>query len=372
MAFAVAVIIYLTVGVTSAIMEKNITDFYRPIKNYNLIVEKQASLVQFIPVNSIIEMSTVEALESKLNTSLHPTIFLFNESKPKGLLPTILMGARKSFMEEFVSEFSLVTGRFPDAGKREVLVSSNLESNVNKIGANITFLNKSYSIVGLIRYDNLILDNIIMAPLDVVQDDFNLENRCHEIFMDKINEVNDQENVENLVERDFPELKFLKIEEIDDISNSIIKMMLSWNQALFLLTMLIITGFALTAFFLNYQEIKKKITLLKMLGTKQSFILFHKFIENLLIINTGYVVGAILTNLLYPILVIVSYQREGHFLGNLLTAYPEHLQNTSYFLSRMLFTRYLLILFTCLPITMLPHAIICLSKIKPRIFTSEN
>ncbi|MFX0098737.1 MAG: FtsX-like permease family protein [Candidatus Hodarchaeota archaeon] len=305
-ALSLAIVSGICVNMAVNSTNNGIKNYYEPVKQYNIIVEKKASFTQYIPLNSEINQSTLVNLSADLGIPLNPVIFDFLEWGIQAVVPNILAGFPLELFTEFFKDFIPIEGKWPSNGSYEVVIGyayKKYSDHLPEIGETINISSTIVEVVGRINFRNAILDNFLITTLGVAQDISGLMNKCNAIYIDK-SKIDDESQVESLIENNYTGLKFLNGAEIDAISNDITSMFENWNNIFLLLVLFVNVSFSFTIFLINYKKIKREIMLLRSLGTPRHVLFGSKLMENVTITLISLLLGVLLSFFVYPMLLV--------------------------------------------------------------------
>ena len=310
LAAAIAIMTSLCISTIIFQLNQSLTNYYQPLENYNIILERKGNIVQFIPLNSDINKTTVQSLTNEINAPLFPACFRFVDQTLKSVVPNTLAGFMPDFTKDLVSKYQLL-GRFPADGKFEILAGQSVQIPPYKaeLGENLTLFGANFTIVGTIRYDNPIMANFFITTYSTFQALFHLNGTCNGIFFPN-NPGIDVKNITAHVDSKYPLLTVLTSDEIDQISSSLLNFSLDWNAILPVFELFVIFSFSFSIFLLNTSKLKKEIKLLSSLGTNNYTIFGFKLLENFFIIILGLIVGFVLALFIYPIFTIIGFSAQ--------------------------------------------------------------
>jgi hypothetical protein len=311
LAITLTVLASTVVFTTLDLFNDSIQAYYQPIEDYNMILEKHGTMVQFFPLDSNINDSIVETIEHDLELVVHPASFKVVDETIQSVIPNVLVGLTTTVLVDIFTKQKLY-GRAPRPGFLEVVTGSSIQflSNGPIIGENITIFNSTFTIVGTIPFDNPIMDNYIFTTYEMMQASLHLNGTCNLLFLKRDGQV-DENHLEYEIESRYPTLKFITIDEVDVLSNDIIFNASSWNGFLVIFTLFICISFPLTAFFINHDKIFKEIRLLRLIGTPRVKILLFKCQENLLLFAIGAIIGYIIAMFVFPLFTLAAFSMQG-------------------------------------------------------------
>lgn len=288
-------------------INNTIENYYHPLKNYDIIIEKKGNIIQFLPLDSYFNDSIIQNLTGALKTPLYPAYFEFLNETLKSVVPTALIGFPIAFINDIISEYDF-SGTVPANGKYEIIVGASIQIAPYKadIGDNLSLFGENFTVVGKASFKNLILDNLFITSYSTLQTLFKLNGTCNEIFIPRNNSMNEN-YIKQCVENANPILTVLTSEDIDQISNSLSDFSIQWNSALPIFGVFITFSFSFSIFLLNTNKLKKEAKLLSSIGTKGTTIIGFKILENLLVIALGLILGLILGIFVYPLFTLISY-----------------------------------------------------------------
>ncbi|MEX2727950.1 MAG: FtsX-like permease family protein, partial [Candidatus Sigynarchaeum springense] len=296
---------------TLDLINESIKNYYEPLEGYNMVVEKHGTLVQFVPLDSEINDSIAQTIESDLGLSVHPAAFKFVEETIKSVIPNVLAGFTIELLTDLVSKYQ-VDGRAPRPGFREILLGSGIHflANVPKNGENITLFGINFTVVGKVPFENPILDNFLFTTYDVMQSSLRLNGTCNILYVEK-DSLKDEAIIEQEIESSYPQLKFLTSDEVDVLSSDFVSNTSSWNSFLIIFTLFISIAFPFSAFFINHDKISKEVRLLRLIGTPRVHILLYKCQENAILFALGLIIGYVLTIFIFPLFTIFATAMQG-------------------------------------------------------------
>jgi hypothetical protein len=321
LAAAIAIMTSLCISTIIFQLDQSLSNYYQPLANYNIILERKANIVQFIPLNSDINNNTVQSLTKEINAPLFPACFKFIDQTLKSVVPNTLAGFMPDFTKDLVSKYQL-RGRFPADGKFEILAGQSVQIPPYnaELGVNLTLFNANFTIVGSIIYDNPIMANFFITTYSTFQALFHLNGTCNGIFFSNSPGI-DVKNITAHVDSKYPLLTVLTSGEIDQISSSLLNFSMDWNEILPVFELFVTFSFSFSIFLLNTSKLKKEIHLLSSLGTNNYTIFGFKLLENLFIIILGLLVGFVLALLIYPIFTIIGFIAQAYPVADVMDLY---------------------------------------------------
>jgi len=310
-AIILTVLTSTVVFTTLDLFNEKIQAYYKPLKGYNMILEKHGTLVQFFPLDSSINDSIVETMEQDLNISVHPAAFEIVDETIQSVIPNVLVGVSTKVLDDLLANEHLY-GRTPQPGSNEVVTGNSMQFLPRSplIGENITVFNTNFTVVGTVSFDNPMLDNYIFTTYEAMQVALHLNGTCNILFVEGGGPV-DEDWLESEIESRYPSLKLITSAEADVLASDVIFNASSWNGFLVIFTLFICISFPLTAFFINHDKIFKEIWLLRLIGTPRVKILLFKCQENLTLFAIGAIIGYIIATFVFPILTIAAISMQG-------------------------------------------------------------
>ncbi len=310
-AIALTVLVSTVLFTTLGLLNDSIQTYYQPMEDYNMILEKHGTLVQFFPLDSYFNDSMVDTIEQDLGLVVHPASFEIVEETIQAVMPNVLVGFTMTILVDFFAKYELI-GRAPRSGFNEVVTGSSIAfpNNGTSIGDNLTMFGTDFTIVGKILFDNAILDNYIFTTYEIMQSSLNLNATCNLLFVEK-GDQSAEDNLEHEIESRYPDLKFITSDEVDVLSNDIILNASSWNEFLIIFTLFICITFPLTSFFINHDKIFKEIKLLRLIGTPRVKILLYKCQENLVLFAVGAIIGYLIATFVFPLFTVAAISIQG-------------------------------------------------------------
>src|SRR5271157_4030092 len=88
-------------------MNQTIENYYHPLKNYDIILEKKGNIIQFLPLNSYFNDSIIENLTGSLNMPFYPTYFKFINGTLQSIIPNALIGFPIAFLADIISGYEI-------------------------------------------------------------------------------------------------------------------------------------------------------------------------------------------------------------------------------------------------------------------------
>src|SRR5271157_4888696 len=101
-------------------INNTIENYYHPLKNYDIILEKKGNIIQFLPLDSYFNDSIIQNLTEALKTPLYPAYFEFLNETLKSVVPTALIGFPIAFINDIIAEYDF-SGAVPANGKYEII-----------------------------------------------------------------------------------------------------------------------------------------------------------------------------------------------------------------------------------------------------------
>ena len=291
-------------------LDRSIENYFRPLKDFNIVIESDGNMVQFIPIDSYIDNETIENITNSFPIDFYPTYFKFLNETIKSIIPNILVGFDIEFLEKILSYFQNYEGRLPLMNENEIFVGNSwqIETNPLVLGDQVTLFEKNFTVVGIIDFQNPILNNFLISSYQTLNSEFNLNGTVNALFydVDENSAIYQQE-----IESNFTSLKVLDEEEIDQISQDVSIISIEWNETLSIFSMFTSFSFTLVIFLINLKKKRKNLQLLETLGTNSFKIYLFEFFEFLLIISIGSLLGYFLSIFIYPSISLVGLNSQG-------------------------------------------------------------
>nr|MDO8118867.1 ABC transporter permease [Candidatus Sigynarchaeota archaeon] len=312
-AISIAIFGSFSVMAFLSIFESVSEGYLNVIKRYDMIIEKSGNMVQFIPTDSVVNESVGDDIALSLGIQAFPVTFQFVNGTSSRVIPNIIAGFRFDFMVRFFSEYHLAEGRLPRDNTTEIAIGNAFIPKQGKhvsIGEKFTINGEIFTVVGKYEFDNAILDNFIIMPIDPAKNISSLNDTCNILFIEHTSLVNITV-LNQFIMNNYPNLKIIDGSNVDQISASYGFQTRSWNSLISFLAPFIGISFSFTIFALNFSEIKKEMRVFHAIGTPQHVYLIGRAVEAACILVLGTLIGAILTHFLYPVFVIAALQMNG-------------------------------------------------------------
>ncbi len=169
----------------SNMLDRMVSQIFIVDENSLMVLSEGTSMAQFIPFSSIIPEDIKEDIEEKYGIQkVIPIIFkdFSNQSSTKYIKEAI-MGINLDYLEEtYLKSTQLDRGTWPDKEKNEILIGSNIGGGQHIPGDQLNIKNETFTISGILKPDNPLLDAIIYCDYDSIQNIYQMDNYCSILY----------------------------------------------------------------------------------------------------------------------------------------------------------------------------------------------
>ncbi|MHA1846321.1 MAG: ABC transporter permease [Promethearchaeota archaeon] len=324
LALSITLMTSLVVNTAVGFINQTTSSYYMSLEKYDLIIEKQGTLVQFIPMDSVIDESIATEIENKQGGNAFPVIFkFFQETMENQLIPKIIAGFPLKLMKDYLQKVQVFKGRFPIEGKNEILIGYEISSYLNGlggpvIGKQMDIYGVNFTVVGQFIYNNPIIDQFIFMPYNVSQQLFGLTHSCNMILVDRAS-LNNESAFFSFVDSNITDVKLIAFDDLIEISLMYSKMTSEWNFVVMLISYFLMFTFTVTIFLFNKERIVRRMREFIILGTSRLKILLYNYGELMFVLLFSFLLGFLLSFIIYPACVILVKEpmTSGISLGSL-------------------------------------------------------
>jgi ABC-type antimicrobial peptide transport system permease subunit len=304
--FGVGLAAVFGISAYTALLEETVGKFYFIDDTSFMVISKGTTAIQIIPFESEIPENVTDFLEEQTGVFYtFPMIFkdISNSSQFK-YLKTVMVGADLDLIENnYLQEANLETGRFPEKGTNEILIGNSLKNEDFALEKIITVREANFTIVGILKTENPIIDHFIFADFEIVQSVFNLEGKCTLIYTitDGIH-LNTQEKMTELefsLNQIYPAVNLLDQGELDENLGFFYNLIDMFNIILSTFPLVISGLFIMVLMLLNVKDQEREFGMLRAIGMPIRSISFIIFNQSLFIGILGYLISILVGNLYF-------------------------------------------------------------------------
>lgn len=283
----VGMVLLISVNFFSLSYEHLIFKAFSPIEDYNQIVQRGTSFSRMLPYNSIINQSVHDDLVANPSfdsLDIYPTFIkrTHEYSDNKTLNQNIVFGLSFDKMAEFFSNLKLTEGTWAQ-NENHTVIGYDLVAQLGfTVGDSLLVKGRNFTISGIIEHDLSLFDWFIVVDLQEAQALFSMEDQLTSIFI-RYNQ-NLESAIQTSVESTYAQLEFLTLEEIDEISGSLLARTQKTSVVFMFLTLFCSTLFTTSIVFLNVHDRKQEIATLRSVGAPRGAI-FRLIYGEVLIIS---------------------------------------------------------------------------------------
>ncbi|MHA1112360.1 MAG: ABC transporter permease [Promethearchaeota archaeon] len=271
----VGMILFMAVNLFSLSYESLIFKAFSPLEDYNQIVQRGTSFSRMLPYNSVINESVYDELE--INASfdaldIYPVYFKRTDeySNNKSLNTNIVFGLPYADMAEFFINLKLANGTWAQHENHTVIGYDLVYEYKFEIGDLLLVKGKNYTISGILEQQLSLFDWFIMVDLGEAQTLFSMENILTSIFIRYEKSLED--SLQSTIESTHLDLEYLTLEEINELSGSLLSITQKTSIVFMILTLFCSTLFTTSIVFLNVHDRKREIATLRSIGAPRSAI----------------------------------------------------------------------------------------------------
>jgi ABC-type antimicrobial peptide transport system permease subunit len=274
----------------------NITNgFFTPFEGYNQIVSRGSNYFSMVPGDSIINQSLHTQINETLDADVIPCLLVPNDPSVISSNFYYIMGIPYIYIEELWGKNGIYAGGHYPANSMQILCGQ------RKITDNGTFslFGTTVEISGVLNPNYNFLDGFIICDLSLLQNLTDNYNTVSIFFVDNSNV--DMEKVTQL-EIEHPEIDFLTNAELASIKSELPNFVIGLQKSLSVIANLSSIIFVFTIVFINILSRNRDIVQFKLLSmpTKKIFLIY--WIEVIILLISGIIIGIPLSILEYIII----------------------------------------------------------------------
>jgi ABC-type antimicrobial peptide transport system permease subunit len=169
------------------------------------------------------------------------------------------------------------------------------------VGEDITIANYTFKIIGILEQNNLLINSIVMIPLEAAQNIFSRENTVSAVLL-TVKNINDYDNIVERLRKEYPTLTIISNKDmsitINKIQQGATQYLNFTNTFIIVIAILMITAYMT----LSVSQRIHEIGILRSLGMSRRTIFFSILEESVMICLVGGVAAMLATILLLLIL----------------------------------------------------------------------
>ena len=280
-----------------------VSELYPSNSNSLVVTEEGIPFYQIVPFGSRINQSRVAEIGSlSFVTEAFPALFLraADVDNVNAFSDTIMAIPLENISHQNIIETALLlTGRFPAPGFREACIGVEVGNGSLTINDSLNIDNLSYTIVGLIKPSNILYNHIIVADINIIQQQFHYENiiSCIFVYMSsavKLTAIKQQiQNLDSslqvITSKDIAKLASNLITTVTTIANIFFGFFITFVSILFTVLLTI----------KKFQNQQAELQILWELGTPAHRFFSIYCIESCIISFLGFVLGLVLGFILF-------------------------------------------------------------------------
>ncbi|QEE14363.2 ABC transporter permease [Promethearchaeum syntrophicum] len=325
------------------------TAFFTPFNDYDQIVERGTDYIQLLPISSSIDQNKQIEIEEKLEVESIPSLLISNIIE---ITSFKTMGLNLEDMPILLNKMQLNSGFWPNNSK-QIIVGDYW----GKYG-NLTLYNETFQIVGSIAPSYTFLDQMIYMDLNELQILTGLSNQVSVIFIP--NEIEEQNNLIEEFELEFPQLDLLTVKEMDNIKGGLSSYINNISIVLSSFSTISALIFIFSIETINIYSKKKDFDIMVILGTPKKKILGLLINESIFLSTIGLILGLPFSILSFSLIWSKMLQSVGRSSFNLIFVREFRILINTLPLKMLLSTSLFIILFG-LAFTIIP-ALLALKK----------
>ncbi|WP_457918652.1 ABC transporter permease [Candidatus Lokiarchaeum ossiferum] len=211
--FSMALGSVFTINSYTNMLDQMMDQFFLVDSDSVMVMSKGTTMAQFVPFNSKVqeELRTEVSQIYGVSTAI-PLIFKdFSNVSSTDLIKDALVGIDFEYLKViYLQDSTLSAGEWPEKNKNEVLVGSNVAGGNLEPGDEILIQNETFSVSGVLKPDNPLMDFFLYCEYSKIQEIYNMENYCSILYL-----LLDSEIIDPVV--DTPSI----VSQVESLSSSI-------------------------------------------------------------------------------------------------------------------------------------------------------
>ncbi|HME54944.1 MAG TPA: ABC transporter permease [Candidatus Lokiarchaeia archaeon] len=296
-----------------------VSNLYPSNSNTLIITEKGIPFYQVVPFGSKINQSRVAEIKSFSGVKeVFPALFLraADVENVQAFSDTIMAIPLENISSErYINPSSLLlTGRFPNPGFREICIGVEVGNGSLTINESLDIDAINYTIVGLLKPSSILFNHIIIADINVIQEQFNYQNisSCLFVYMSSATQL---PSIKEQIQSLDPTLQVITPDDIAKLSSGLLTITTLSNIFFGFFITIISVLFTILLTIKKYQNQQTELQILWELGTPSHRFLSIYFVESCIISIIGCFLGLTIGFILFFDTMYLRSNTKPYFLN---------------------------------------------------------